>query len=103
VSSSLGYVLSTTYRPLETAKQRPKTHKPKIKQVILQAIRFMPIFRGVKPFMEVAVSDAINGAVRKQQRIADEDRPVIQAEWSAFRFLATRSDRRTLRTVLMQN
>ena len=37
VSSSLGYVLSTTYRSLETAKQRPRTPKPKIQPVILQA------------------------------------------------------------------
>ena len=40
VSSSLGYVLSTSYRSLGTAKQRPKTPKPKIQQVILQAMDF---------------------------------------------------------------
>ena len=40
VSSSLEYVLSITYRPLETAKQRPRTPRPKIQQVILQAMEF---------------------------------------------------------------
>jgi lysyl-tRNA synthetase class 1 len=44
-----------------------------------------------KPFMEVAISGAINSAVAKQGEIADEDRPVIHAEWSAFQFM-TRSD-----------
>ena len=44
-----------------------------------------------EPFMEVAIADAINSAVRKQEHIADEDRRVIQAEWSAFGFM-TRSN-----------
>jgi hypothetical protein len=38
VSSSLGYVLSKTYRSLETAKRRLRTYKPKIQQVILQVM-----------------------------------------------------------------
>jgi len=38
VSSSLGYVLSTTYKPLETAKFRRSMLKSRIQQVILQAM-----------------------------------------------------------------
>ncbi|HEX4067813.1 MAG TPA: DUF4209 domain-containing protein [Acidobacteriaceae bacterium] len=44
-----------------------------------------------KPFMEVAITDAIHGVVGKQGGIADGDRLVIQAESSAFGFM-TRSD-----------
>ncbi|TCK72060.1 DUF4209 domain-containing protein [Acidipila rosea] len=50
-----------------------------------------PFEASEKPFMEVAITDAINNAVDKQGGIADEDRPVILAEWSAFYFI-TRSD-----------
>ena len=39
VSKPLFPLLSTTYRPLETAEQRPRTPKTRFKQVILQ-VRF---------------------------------------------------------------
>jgi Domain of unknown function (DUF4209) len=45
-----------------------------------------PFETSEQPFMEVAIFDAIRGAVDKHGNVPDEERPVVQAEWSLSGF-----------------